>query len=367
MRRLAIVFLAAVSMRGILLAQTEPLTASFSPAAISVNALNAAVFDPVNSGSQPILTNLLISNVSSAPVAFNLSLVVTWNNPSHQLASLTFPTLYPIQPGEQWNISNRDFITDQQGFHFGEPAGRIDIIQLMKVDPILNSALEAGRFPDGKLIFTVDLIPLGRQLRAVSATFVVSISNITSIFPTYPGKPAGLAPPKVNLKPVTFLWNSMITSFNTFHLTIKEFEPGTAPNANFVESAGRTVFDGDVGNNIFSEFLPFQNQNYYAWQIQTTLVNESNFQDVSRSRNYLISPWYVFQYDDSYIGNDTSNQELTALLNMLNNPAIRALLNAGFSPTGTIIQEGNVFTGQDAIDLVNTLVGKTIAVEITEQ
>jgi len=365
MRRLTAVCVILCSFCGLLTAQTEPLSLVFSPPAISVNALNLAAFDPANAGNQPFLTDLTITNVSGAPVDFDLNLVVTWNNPSHQLVNLVFPTNQPIQPGEQWLIRNRDLFTDQPGIHLGKPVGSIDVIQMMESDPILASAAEAGRFPDGKLHFDVTLTPRDKKLRAVSASCVISITNITSIFPAYPGKPAGQAPPKVNLKPVTFLWHSLLTGFNSFRLTIREFD--AAPKASTVESAGRLFFEGDIDSGIFSEFLPFQRLYYYAWRVQTTLVNESNFLDVSRSRNYLSSPWYVFQYDDSHSGIDTVSQELLALLNLLNDPKIRELLNAGYLPTGIVIQDGQAYTGQAAVNLVNTLAGKAIDVEITEQ
>ncbi len=367
MRRLTTVMFIMFCLSGNLVAQTEPLTVSFSPPGISVNVLNASVFDPANAAGQPVYTNLAISNVSAASVDFDLGLAVTWNNLPQQLLSLSFPALLPIQPGEQWNLSNRDLITDQQSPRFGEPVGEIDIDQIMNVDPVLKSALEAGVFPDGKLTFIATVTPRNRMLRSMTATFTVSISNIKSIFPAYPGTLPGQLPPKINLKPVTFLWNSLITSFNNFRLTIKEFVPGAPPSANMVESGGRIVYDGEAGKNIFSEYLPFQTLHYYAWRVQTTLVNESNYADVSRSRNFLSSQWFIFQYDDSHSGNDTSNQEFTALLNMLNDPAILALLSAGFMPTGVVIQDGQVFTGQPALDLINSLLGKPISVEITEQ
>lgn len=367
MPRISAVCVILCALCGLLKAQTEPLSLVFSPPAISVNALNVAAFDPVNTGNQPFLTDLTIANVSAAPVDFDLNLVVTWNNLSHQLVNLVFPTVQPIQPGEQWLIRNRDLFTDQPGIHLGKPLGSIELLQMMEADPILASAAEAGRFPDGKLHFAVTLTPRNRQLRAVSASFVVSISNISSIFPTYPGKPAGQAPPKVNLKPITFIWNSPLTSFNSFLLTIKEFEPGAAPKATAIESGGRLFYEGEADSGIFSDFLPFQPLHFYAWRVQTTLVDEYNFQDISRSRNFLSSPWQVFQYDDSQGGGDSSSQELLALLNLLNDPQIRELLNAGYAPTGVIVQDGQVYTGQAAIDLLNALAGKAIDVEITDQ
>jgi hypothetical protein len=238
----------------------------------------------------------------------------------------------------------------------------------MNSNSILKSALESGNFPDGTLNFLVTVTPLNRQLRSATATFVVSVKNITSVFLTYPGKPVGQTPPKVDMKPVTFLWNAMTTNINTFHITIKEYLPGMPPNANSVENTGRMVVDKDVGNNMFDEFLPFQNNHYYAWQIKTPLFTESNFPGSGNpSSSSLKSQWYIFQFNDSQGGADTDNLQITAILNMFRDPAIIALIQAGFMPTGVVIFEGQVYTGQDAIDLVKTLLGKTLDVKIKEQ
>jgi hypothetical protein len=368
MQRLIIATCFVLLLSGILWAQAAPLSVTFSPAQIFVNILNTGSFDPVVPSNQPMLTNLRITNISANPVDFDLHLVLKWNNAGNDLVNVTFSALDPLAANDHIDLSNRDLITQNSSQYFEEPDSDINLDDVMNSNDILRSAMQSGYFPDGTLSFEVTVNPTNKRLRSATAVFTIQVKNISSIFPSYPGKPLGQNPPQVNLKPVTFLWNSINTTANTFHLVIKEFAPGNPPSPGTVETSGRTVYDEDVNQNLFDGFLPFQNGCYYAWQVSTKLFNESNFPGSgSAPSNTLKSMWNAFLYSEGIASSDPGNMQLTAIMNMLNDPAIMALFNQGYTPTGIVLADGHIYSGQEAIDLLNTLIGKNIQVEVKDQ
>ena len=51
---------------------------------------------------------------------------------------------------------------------------------------------------------------------------------------------------------------------------------------------------------------------------------------------------------------------------MLNNNELRNVYNSGYNTVGTIIFEGRTYSGQDALDLVESLMGKEIQVRLQD-
>jgi hypothetical protein len=41
-------------------------------------------------------------------------------------------------------------------------------------------------------------------------------------------------------------------------------------------------------------------------------------------------------------------------------------MNLGYTPTGAVIFEGRTYTGQEALDILSSLVGKDLTVEIKD-
>ncbi|PKN77744.1 MAG: hypothetical protein CVU48_10620 [Candidatus Cloacimonetes bacterium HGW-Cloacimonetes-1] len=167
------------------------------------------------------------------------------------------------------------------------------------------------------------------------------------------------------MKPVTFLWNSTSTGFNYAKLKIKEFPPNYMPNQGNIETAGALFYETPgmgTNENVFSDFLSFQENYYYAWQISINTFNENNPSGSANHSGKMKSNWFVFRYVSNT--SDDNSQELTAALNMLNNDVLRKLFDGGFTPTGVVVYEGKVFTGKEALDLINTLSGKDIEVQI---
>ncbi len=367
MNKIFILICMIVTFTGFLMAQTEPLTITFFPTDIFVNVLNTSSFDPVNPYHQPILSRMRITNNTQQPMEFRLNLIIRWNNVT-ELANVILPTINPIQPGQTWELTNRDFISQHASIYFDAPEGDISLQNVIDQSPILREALESGIFPDGTINFTASVVPSPKKARSNTAVFNIRIKNIRSIFLTYPGAPFGQNPPIVNLRPISFLWSTTETGNNNFRLLIKEFTPSIPPTPTNVETLGRTVYNNVVTNNVFNEFLPYQENHYYAWQVRTYLWNEQNFGNPEPSiQNAVVSPWFVFQYSATVQNTDTTSQEITSILNMLNIPEILSLLNQGYIPTGIIILEGQVYTGQQAVDLIYSLIGKTLQVEIKDQ
>ncbi|MDD5536778.1 MAG: hypothetical protein PHS36_06345, partial [Candidatus Cloacimonetes bacterium] len=81
--------------------------------------------------------------------------------------------------------------------------------------------------------------------------------------------------------------------------------------------------------------------------------------------NPYASSWFVFRYIADE-GGDQSPEDVQAILTMLKNPALWNLINMGYTPTGEVIYEGRTYRGQDAIDILNSLIGKEIEVKVRD-
>jgi len=373
-RRIMILVLLSV-LCSWLLAQSE-INISCSPSQIFVNSLNTGSFDPINPQNQPILTTVTITNSTQYSYYYTVGVGIKWND-IDIVSNVTFASKVTLQPGQPVVITNRDLITQGASDYFHAPNNSINITDIMDSDPVLRDALQSGSFPDGTLTFNLTVTPLPSvnspsiQGLAASASYSVRIKNINSIFLTYPGKPCGQNPSEVSMRPVTFLWNTVNTNANEYRLVVKEFLPGNAPNPGSVETSGNVVHDEVLAQSIFSDFLPFQDQHYYAWQISTNIYNENVpkvlSRDGSQPNSVLKSEWFVFKYVADQSTTNGVGQQMMAILNTLNDPSIQALLAQGYELTGVVIFEGQVYTGQEAIDLINSLLGKDLEIHITEQ
>jgi len=361
MLRKILLLICFVLMANWMLAQ---ITIQLSPPSIFVNRLNTGSFDPVNPLNQPILTHVTFTNIGTESTKYNVQVIINWNE--LQVVNVNFNSISHLLPGNSVIYTNRDLITNSASAAFEAPDGDMDITTIMNRSPVLRDALQAGYFPDGSLKFKIVTTPFNKQNLKEDATFVITIKNINAIFLTYPGRSIGLTPPEIDLTPVSFLWNTINTPSNTFKLKIKEFVPGIPPTINSVNTGGRVISNEDVTNNIFTEFVPFKNKHYYAWQVSTGLINETNFNNTNIV-NPLVSDWYVFRYIAERGQSSNSSQQMQIILNMLNDPQIQNLLALGFELTGMVIFEGRVYTGQEALDLINSLIGKDLEIEVKDQ
>ncbi len=349
------------------------ITLNVSPAEIFVNSLSTSSFDPIRPDTQPVLTNITVTNNSNQDLRFKVKVEIYWNG-NKIVNDPVMNSKNPIPANSIWFLTNRDLVTNTESQYFNSPVPDVSLQDALNSHPVLRTALQSGFFPDGDLIFTFTALHEFSNEVYDAKTFKIRVQNIHSVFLTYPGRPVGQNPPEINISPVTFMWNSVNTSVNKFRLVIKEFVPANPPTANSVETGGRRVFSEDVNDNVYSGFLPFKDNHYYAWQINIGLYDENEYynpnpepdEQEAQISDRLKSGWNVFKYTSDKDEAGSTYQQLMAILNMLKNEEIRNQFAKGFEVTGAIIYDGQVYTGKDAVDLAKTLIGKEIEVEIKD-
>ncbi len=360
-RSIAILFFLIV-VSGFLWAQSPQIEVSCSPSDLFVNSLSASSFDPVNPLNQPLLTTVTVTNKLQTAYRFSMNIRIHWNQV--EIINFTSRSNNLLHNGIPGIYTNRDLITSSQSTYFDTPEGDVSIQHVLEQNTVLRDALQSGYFPDGTLTFTFIATPLSEYVSnpvSDEASFNIRIKNINAIFLSYPGKPLGQTPTDISIRPVTFMWNSVNNTENQFRLVIKEFMPNNQPTQNTVETGGKKVFDQEVQGMVYSDFLPLQNNRYYAWQVSTVIQNE--FQ--SNSEN-LKSEWYVFRFSSDSGTSLADISELMAILRSLNNAEINDVFDSGFSTTGAIFYEGQIYTGADALNLARSLIGQEIEVDVTD-
>ena len=364
-----ILIICIVLMLPILAAARADFEVTFSPKTIRVNSFSSASFDPFVPELQPVLTTLNIRNTGTTPVKIDLKLVLAWNNIS--LVETIFSSKENLN---SWTLTNRDLITNKasSSFDFKPGSGGISVQQAIEKSSTLKSAVLAGYFPDGELKFKVWVKEYSEtdfdDNNAVSDDFTIIIRNAGNITLLSPGVPIGKTPALVSGFPLSFLWNSQLTDFNKYKLIIKEFPPGNPPSLNTVDRTGAVFYetpDGENENIGFADFLPFTGGNYYAWKVTTALTTEYNPQKQNTGNNFLSSNWYVFQFVDEKSAS-TSISEFQTHLNMLQNDTLLNLYTEGYLPTGIVIIDDRAYSGQDAIKLIDALLGQDISVELKD-
>ena len=351
------------------LAAQNTISLTCNPAEIFVNSLSTSSFDPVRPENQPILTNIIVTNNTNQDLRFRMNVRIKWNET--EIVNTVMNAKNAIQAGHTWPLTNRDLVTNTESQYFNSPDPDVSLQDVLSSHPVLRTSLQSGFFPDGDLLFTFTALNEFNPDIYDSKTFIIRVKNINAVFLTYPGRPVGQNPPEVNIKPVTFMWNSVNTSINKFRLVIKEFVPSNPPSVNSVETGGRRVYSDDINDNVFTGFLPFKDKHFYAWQIQIGLYDETvpsiiPSKDDTQFANQIKSEWNVFRYVDDMSAAGSTYQQLMAILNMLNNEDIQKQFANGYEVTGAVIFEGQVYTGKDAVDLAKTLLEKDIEVEITD-
>jgi len=345
------------------------LSLSFFPGSVEVNRMNTSSFDPFVPDSQPILTTLKIAN-NGTPVRIDLKVGVYWNG--HFLVDSTFESINDLV-GSIY-LSNRDLITNQNSTYFQTKGdANISIDAIVKANSLLKSAVYAGYFPDGDLQIRVWVRPYAPEAWIQDAycpgyqEFAIRIRSAGSINLISPGVEVGQTPPQLDSAPILFLWNSLATGINDYRLVIREYAPNYPPDINSVANTGNVFYETPQGlseQSGFSSYLPFANGNYYAWKVQTALSNEYN-NDSGSSSSTQSSDWYVFKYV-TQTDNASSINEFQARLNMLNNPFLLKLYMQGYQPVGVIVYEDRTYSGQDAFDLIESLLGQDILVEMKD-
>ncbi|MDD3535004.1 MAG: hypothetical protein PHC50_02525 [Candidatus Cloacimonetes bacterium] len=341
---------------------------SFTPRTLTVNRFSTFELDPINPLNQPNYTTLHISNLGES-TKFDLEVQILWNTtPIIGENALILKSTEVFEAGGQLDYSNQDLVNNSGGIHFSV-SGNIDILKAVKKVPKLEEALMAGYFPDGKLSLQVRIRPANtRTWQEPAAVFAFTIKNSSAIHLLAPGARINQVPPKLSNLPLIFNWHSFLADFNEEILVLKEFPPMQIPQSQNVEQAGKEVFRMPAVHSGFSEYLPLNEGCYYAWQVYSPQHTGSNpLADAKNVNNAprISSPWYVFQYVKSE-QEEQQHAELDNLLQFLNNPLIMNLLLAGYSATGEVILDGRVYKGQEALDILESLQGKVLEIEIKD-
>ena len=341
---------------------------AFNPSGIQVNELRTFSFDPVNPGSQPVLTTLTITNDQQDQYV-KLRIEISWNN--NEIISgddAVFISEEKIAPGQVIQMTNRELITNTSNQYF-RPDGSININIIDEIEDlsILEEAVLSGYFPDGEIQLRISAWPEDAPANVTSRTFTITIRNAGSINLISPGALIGLKVPDLSDLPVNFIWNAVTTSFNKQTLVVRQYPPNGQPKLSTISSTGTEILRVDDVNSGFCEYLPLKTDYYYAWQVFTDRYDEHNpklGRSGSQSNPYA-SSWYVFRYVEDK-GGDATPEEVQTILDMLQNPALLNILNLGYTPTGEVIYEGRTYRGQDAVDILSSLLGKDIKVKIKD-
>jgi len=341
---------------------------SFSPREIQLNRLSTLSFDPVSPQSQPILATVNLTN-GSTQQRLRMQVVLKWNNNTIiQPGEVLFISRDAMAPGQSVTLTNRDMITEQGNIEF-EADGNIDIDIMNAVEsfPTLEEAALSGYFPDGVLQLEVSVKGENAPNWEATDIFRIRIRNAGAIHLISPGRLVGQNPPKVSGLPISFFWNAVNTGFNEERIVIREYPPHTPPQAGNIERSGSEVYHSQTGvSSGFSEYIPFNNGYYYAWQIYVPLYDENNPNTLrAAASSNLKSRWYVFQYDEDFVGDDDAS-DVQALLNLLADVNLLNLQNLGYTPTGEVIYNGVSYKGQEAIDLLSKLIGKELDIKIRD-
>lgn len=348
-------------------------TGFFSPNTIALNDLSAATFDPENVAGQTYLTTLTVTNISSTAHILRLKVKLTWND--KQILETEFQSRQPIEPSESLVLTNGELFTNASSTYFTLfSGGYTGIDDIIKVDPTLKQALLSGYFPDGTIKAEVKMRAVTSAQYDEPAHFTIIVKNTGDITLLSPGQKLGGTPPQVNLKPVNFMWNALNTGFNKAWITIREFPENLPPTQTSVALSGTLFYETPddaaaqdlINNFMFSDFLPFNDGCYYAWQITLDRYTQHNPVSPSkrpRDSESLKSEWYVFQYvtDGTAVDNES---ELKTLLMSLNDDAINVLFSQGFNPAGNVILNGRNYSGHEAVRLLREIIQKDVDITV---
>ena len=348
------------------------VTATFSPSELQVNKLSTFTFDPVSPQGQPILTHLTVTNLGATEKVI-VQLVLKWNsNELIKPGEAVYISRQPLPTGQSLVLSNRDLVSEQGGIRLEPAPGssvNIDIMDVIENFPTLEGAVLSGYFPDGELLLETSVKAVSAANWENTSVFRIKVRNAGAIYPISPGKVIGQVAPSVKDIPVSFLWNSINTGFdfNQQQIVIKEFPPNSPPSFSTVAQTGVEIYRRAADSG-FSDYIPFSDKYYYAWQVYTPIIDQTNIPAPDKAAplgKSLASEWFVFRYLAEDM--DAPNPEdVQAMLNILGNSYLIHLLNMGYAPTGEVLLDGRRYTGQDAVDILASLAGKEIHVELRD-
>jgi hypothetical protein len=383
MKKLFPLFLMIVLIPSLWAMERDQMTLDLTPGITFFNSLNASSFDPDQPNNQPLIFTVQIHNTGL--IEYSMHVELLWN--SNQLFDTYFlaktENIQSMTP-----LTNQSLLTANASMYFHSPDPGLDLNSIMNENPEFKDAiLNTGRLPDGIYYIHLQTVSPDNHSQVYSNELVISfeVRNANAIYLQSPGVPLGSMIPSLGVLPLTFIWNSNLVGLNIaqmpslgkFTLTIREFNQVEELQADNVENGQIFRLIPDIMGSIYTEYIPFQNNKYYAWQISTPLSasNSNNPDDVPA----LKSPWYVFKFTSEVTGDGsggdngtgltgsngasggtTAEDELLIFLTNLNDPQVNGLLNDEFRPTGNVFVGDQLYTGNSALQQLQRLAGKTI-------
>lgn len=325
------------------------------------NVLRLSSFDFQNPNNQPIFFTLNVRNETEENIE-DLYLHYSLSMNSGYLIDPGTRVRYKqtLAPGQQLVFTNRDILTETGSALFGIPEPQyspIDIIDRMP--EFRDVVLDTGLFPDGTYTFTTQFLDSSNQMLSNEATQMIIVRNPGGIFLITPGAALGSTVQSVSAMPVNFIWSSNLagSTYNPFTLKIKEFDDPAFLTPDYVDGDGYTVAEVEItGNTHYSDYLPLQEERYYAWQVTTSIIDAG-----LASPAEISSPYYVFRYSaDPEYNQEATLNALRQYLLSLNIAWVNELLEAGFEPSGIINYNNTLWSGSGAENLVNELRGREV-------
>ncbi|MCK9330050.1 MAG: hypothetical protein PHY08_05710 [Candidatus Cloacimonetes bacterium] len=334
------------------------------------NSINAAAIDVDNPNNQPIIFNVIVNKLSSeiinnAYIHFSLS----WNNNSiinNSKAEFTQHSLDILNQGQSLNVNNRDLIRNDGSSYLHSAIPSLSLSDFLNNNQFKNSILDTGLFPDGIYTFSMIVKNDNGQIISNEAVFNMTISNIYSIRLISPGTPAGSSITNVSGSPLVFLWNSnIINPNNKFTLIIREYSHETAINISNLDNSGRLFYQAeDLMSPLFNNYLPFINDNYYAWKITMPKISDRTEFGINDTYD---SSWNIFKFSRTTEESANQYQSISDFLTNLQNPLINELFDEGVFPTGNFYSEDISLTYPQALSILQQLLNaEIISIEIIE-
>ena len=351
-------------------ASASSLKLSFSPHSIKLNRMSTFDLDPINPQQQADFTTLRIQNMGEETY-LEISIELKWNNlPLIGENELLLKSGETLGNGQSMAVSNRDLINEGGSLDFDVIHSNFDIMSRAQDIPDLEDALLAGHYPDGRLQLLVKGRPVPSKNWSAPAVFNIEIRNVGSIYLSSPGSQINQVPPKISEQMLSFFWSAFVPEFNQQKLRIKEFPPNLLPQSHNVNRTGAVIYESEEGvESGLNLPLALNDGCYYAWQVYIPVygIHQPYEVDDKRRREggQLESNWYVFQYIEDQDESEVLDEFYIALQNLGNREIINLLLN-GFRATGEVSLDGRIYTGQDALALIQSLMGKYYQVEILD-
>lgn len=320
------------------------------------NMLRISSFDLQVPANQPLFFQVTAFNNAQEGIEnphLYFSLMMNTNTLIEPNTRVTYK--HTINPGSQLIFTNRDIITEVGSLMFNRPVPNFSALDVIDNMPDFRDIiLNTGLFPDGNYTYTIQFRDDNNQPLSEEASLTFIIRNPGGIFLINPGVALGGAIPAISSMPVNFIWSSNLaaTSYNPFRLIVKEFDDPSLLYPEYIEAEGHTIANVEISSSTyFSDYIPLQEDKFYAWKIETPLIDPTVSEPGKISSTYNV---FKYTIDQNY-NNEVLVNALRVYLLSLNIPWVTELLNSGYDPSGIINYNGSVWSGSGAENMIQEL------------